>query len=115
MPNLVKKWKLFIGENGLVRSDGRIGNNKLFEYEVINPILLPKDHKLSRLIIEHSHLQVKYLRIQPTLKNLRLAGFLLTHPYQGIKTVINLCTTCQKYNTLSYHYSKVSNLTIHVC
>ena len=55
---MVNKWNLFIDEDGLMRSDGRIGKNKFFGYEVINPILLPKDHNLTKLIIKNAHLEV---------------------------------------------------------
>ena len=113
VPELVNKWNLFIDEGGLMRSDGRIGKNKFFNYEVINPILLPKDHSLTKLIIENAHLEVKHLGIQPTLNNIRLSGYILTHPYQGVKKVIQPCVTCKRYNALSYTYPRVTNLPRH--
>ena len=113
IPALVKSANLFIDECGVVRSDGRIGKTDYFDYEVINPILLPKDHVLSRLIIEHAHLEVKHLGIQATLNHLRLAGFWLVHPYQSVKNVIYPCLICKKFNALSYRYPKVTNLPKH--
>ncbi|CAL4085627.1 unnamed protein product [Meganyctiphanes norvegica] len=112
-PDLVNNLNLFIDRTGLMRSNGRIGKNKYFEYEVINPVLLAKDHLLTRRIIEEAHLQVKHLGIQATLNNVRLAGFWLTHPYQSVKNVINPCVICQKFNALSYRYPKVTNLPKH--
>ena len=53
----------FHDEYGIVRSDGRIGRTDNFDYKVINTIILLKDHILSRLIIEHDHLEVKHLGI----------------------------------------------------
>ena len=58
VPLLVKNANLFIDKYGVVRSDGRIGRTDYFDYEVICPIILPKDHVLTRLIIEHAHLAV---------------------------------------------------------
>ena len=84
-----------------------------FGYEVINPILLPKDHNLTKLIIENAHLEVKHLGIQPTLNNIRLSGYILTHPYQGVKKVIHPCVTCKRYNALSFNYPRVTNLPKH--
>ena len=74
VPLLVKNANLFIDKYGVVRSDSRIGRTDYFDYKVICPIILPKDHVLSRLIIEHAHLVVQHLGIQPTLNHLRLAG-----------------------------------------
>ena len=104
---------MFIDKFGEVRSDGRIGRTDYFDYEVICPIILPKDHVLTRLIIEHAHLAVKHLGIQATLNHLRLAGFWLVHPYQSVKNVIHPYIICKKYNALSYKYLKVTNLPKH--
>ena len=109
----MKNANLFIDKIGVVRSVGRIGRTDYFDFEVICPIVLPKDHALTRLIIEHAHLAVKHLGIQATLNHLRLAGFWLVHPYQSVKNVINPCIICKKFNALSYRYPKVTNLPKH--
>ena len=107
---LVKNANLFIDKYGVVRSDGRIGRTDYLDYEGICPIILPKDHVLTRLIILHVHLAVKHLGIQATLNHLRLAGFCLVHPYQSVKNVVHPCLICKKSNALSYIYPKVTNL-----
>ena len=50
-PNLVTNLNLFIDEHGVLRSDGRSGKCNQFEYDLINPILLAKDHDLSLIHI----------------------------------------------------------------
>ena len=75
--------------------------------------MLPKDHNLTKLIIENAHLEVKHLGIQPTLNNIRLSGYILTHPYQGVKKVIHPCVTYKRYNALSFNYPRVTNLPKH--
>ena len=66
VPLLVKNANLFIDKCGVVQSDSRVGRIDYFDYEVICPIILPKDHLITRLIIEHAHLAVKHLEIQAT-------------------------------------------------
>ena len=52
VPVLVKNLDLFLDERGIIRSRGRIGKARMFDYEVVNPILLAKNHPLTKLIIE---------------------------------------------------------------
>ena len=44
IPSLVKNANMFLDEYAIVRSNGRIGRIGYIDYEVINPIILPKDH-----------------------------------------------------------------------
>lgn len=50
----------FIDENGILRVGGRLSNSDL-SYEEKHPIILPRSHKLSKLIIKDAHL--KTLRV----------------------------------------------------
>ena len=104
---------LFLDNEGLIRSDGRMGKVAYFENYVINPILLGKDHPLTTLIILDCHLKVRHLGIQSTLNKVRLAGFRLISPYNSVKQIINPCTICRKFNSLSFKYPKMTNLPRH--
>ena len=96
--------------NGLVRSDGRIGKTTYFDDNVVNPILLAKTHLLTKLIVEDSHKKVRHLGLQATLNQIRLAGFWITKPFQTIKPILKDCVNCQKFNALCFRYPKVTNL-----
>ena len=56
-----KTWKQaeklapFKDESGIFRIRGRLENMELFDEERKHPILLPKDHKISQLIVEEIH------------------------------------------------------------
>ena len=81
IPDMVRDSNLYLDNNGLIRCDGRIGKTVYFDEDMINPILLPKDHPLFTLIVEHCHKRVKHLGIQATLNKLRLSGFRIMRPY----------------------------------
>ena len=113
VPVLVKNLDLFRDEKGIIRSRGRIGKARMFDFEVINPILLAKNHPLTRLIVEFYHKRCKHLGIQTTMNTVRSNGFWIPKMRQCIKTVISSCITCKKFNSLSFRYPKMTNLPKH--
>lgn len=113
VPDLVRNYNLFLDQYGTVRSDCRIGKNLHFDFEILNPILLPKQHKLTNLIIVDSHVRVKHLGIQSTLNKVRIAGFRLMKPYLSVRTAISPCLICKRFNNLSFKYPHMTNLPAH--
>ena len=113
VPDLVRNYNLFLDQYGTVRSDCRVGKNLHFEFEILNPILLPKQHKLTQLIIIDSHVRVKHLGIQSTLNKVRIAGFRLIKPYLSVRSAISPCLICRRFNNLSYKYPHMTNLPAH--
>ena len=113
VPVLVNNLDLFLDDKGVIRSKGRIGKTQVFNFEVINPVLLAKDHHLTSLIIEFYHKRCKHLGIQTTLNAVRSNGFWVPRMRQTIKKVLNLCTTCKKFNNLALRYPKMTNLPKH--
>ena len=106
-------FNLFLDENPLVRSDCRLGKSQYFDMNIIHPVLLPKLHPLTKLIVEDCHYKVKHLGIQSTLNKVRMSGFRLIKPFQTIKAVINPCAMCKKFNALSNKYPRMTNLPKH--
>ena len=51
-----------------------------------------------------------HLGIQSTLTKVRLAGFRLIHPYVTVKSIINPCRICKKFNVLAYRYPRMTDL-----
>ena len=72
IPELVDSLDLFLDDVGILRSRGRIGKTDRYDYNVVNPILLAKDHHFTTLIVESYHKQCKHLGIQSTLNAVRL-------------------------------------------
>ncbi len=92
---------MFLDRFGIIRCDGRMGKVTRFDYDLMYPILLaPKEHALTKSLVLHYHLKVQHLGIQSTLTKIKLAGFRIIHPYQTVKSIINPCFTCKRFNNL---------------
>ena len=113
VPARVRDMNLFLDNNGILRSSGRMGKIDCLSSDVINPIVLGKSHELTKLIILDCHSRVKHLGVQATLNKVRHSGFRVISPYQTIKNVINPCFICRKFNSLSFSYPKMTDLPKH--
>ena len=108
-PDLVNNLNLFIDDDGLIRSKGRLSRSNYYEYDVINPILMGKKHHLTYLLIRQSHFDCKHLGIQATLTNIRLKGFWITSARTTIKRVLSECIVCKKFNNFAFQYPRFTN------
>ena len=108
--DLVRNLNLFLDGKGLIRSEGRISKTKFHDYNVIFPIILAKNHPLTRLIIINMHEKCKHLGLNATLTKIRLHGFWIPKARQCIKKVLSTCFICKKYNSIAFKYPKVTNL-----
>ena len=61
---LGKQLNLFVDDHGIIRSKGRIDKNVGLKYNVENPILMPKHHHLTRLIIYYAHCTSRHMGLQ---------------------------------------------------
>ena len=113
VPALVNNLNLFLDNKGLIRSRGRIGKSLMFDFEVMNPILLAKDHHFTRLIVEFYHKKCKHLGVQTTLNTIRNNGCWIPRMRQYVKKVLGLCLTCKKFNSLAFRYPRMTNLPKH--
>ena len=111
VPARVRDMNMFLDRFGIIRCDGRMGKVTRFDYDLMYPILLaPKEHALTKSLVLHYHLKVQHLGIQSTLTKIKLAGFRLIHPYQTVKSIINPCFTCKRFNNLCYKYPRMTDL-----
>ena len=63
VPTLVNNSDLFLDSKGVIRSRGRIGKILNYDFDVLNPVLLAKDHRLAQLIVDFYHQKSKHLCI----------------------------------------------------
>ena len=110
IPDRVVAMNLFLDPQGIIRCDGRLGRASYYDYEAINPILLPRDHPLTILIIRDCHIKVKHLGVQTTLNKLRMSGFRVINPYRTVKAVLHPCIQCRRMNALAYRYPKMTDM-----
>ena len=106
VPNTVNNLCLYLDENALIRSRGRLGKCQSLDESVNNPILLPKDSGLTKLFIWEFHLRSKHLGVGTTLTALRNAGFWVPKGRNLVKRVLQDCVPCKKLNAHAFSYPK---------
>ena len=113
VPNLVNNLDLFLDDKGLIRSRRHIAKSLRVSYDIQNCILMGNGHKLTELLVEFYHYRCKHLGPQTTLNSVRTGGFWILKMRQVIKSILSLCVTYRKFNSLSFHYPQMANLPKH--
>ena len=113
IPLLVSNLNLFLDDRGIIRSRGRISKCQYFKYEIHHPVLLPKDHRLTKLIINDCHNKMQHLGIGTTLNYLREQGYWIPKGRMAVKQVLSTCHICKKYNALAFKYPKFTDMPKH--
>ena len=85
----------FLDPNGLLRVGGCLRNSTL-EYQEKHPVLLPKGHHVSKLIIRHFHEKVHHQGRQITSRAVCEAGYWVVGAHRMISSLIESCVTCKK-------------------
>ena len=106
IPTRVNNLNLFIDDHGLLRSKGRLSKCTFVETDVNNPIIIPKDSHLTKLIIYDFHLRIKHLGSKTTMTAIRNGGFWIPKGRNCVIAVLNTCITCKKLNTHAFKYPK---------
>ena len=96
---LIKKLGL-VEEDGILKCTGRLGNSDL-DLDVQKPILLPRKHRFTWLIIEACHQRVHHCGVRSTLAELR-SRFWVPNGRQTVKKILGACLTCKKLIRKSY-------------
>ncbi|XP_072395147.1 uncharacterized protein [Diabrotica undecimpunctata] len=97
IPSNSKLLKLtpFLDESGILRVGGRLKRSG-YDFPKKHPILLPKDHILSKLIILDQHNQLMHAGPQLTLYTLRERYWILD-ARKLVRKIIHNCIVCFKY------------------
>ena len=109
VPRLVQNLNLFLDSDGILRSEGRLGNCEYLPEHVHNPIVIPKNSFLTVLLIRDAHARCKHLGSACTLGTLRRSGFWIPQGRTAVKAVIKQCVTCNKVNSHHFKYPKPNN------
>jgi hypothetical protein len=113
VPVLVNDLNLFIDDFGILRTRGRISKSLYFDFNICNPILLGKEHYLTKLIVVDAHNKVQHLGLQTTLNHIRNSGYWIPKARQSIKKSISKCIVCKKFNAFAFNYPKITNMPKH--
>ena len=99
-----KEWKLqfrlFLDDLGLWRCKGRLENAEL-SYSSCYPIVLPKDHYFSLLIVQRAHHRVSHSGVKDTLTELR-SRFWIPQGRSFVRQFISRCVVCRRYASSCY-------------
>ena len=97
-------YQQLVSQLGIVERDGvlkcRVGDADL-EIEAREPMILPKEHYLTELIIGDCHNRVHHCGLRATLAELR-CRFWVPRGRQVVKRVIGSCLVCKKHNGKAY-------------
>ena len=91
---------LFRDETGLWRCKGRI-QNAAVPYSTKHPILLPKNHHVTSLLVMEAHCRVLHNGVKETLTELR-ERFWIIRGRSIVKKVIHQCRTCRRHEGAPY-------------
>ena len=110
VPTLVSQLNLFLDEHGVIRCKGRIDKNIELKYNIVNPILMPKQHHLTKLLIYYAHCKCMHMGLQSTLNFLRMHGLWIVKARQAVLSVIKDCVVCKRYNASTVKYPSPASL-----
>jgi hypothetical protein len=96
------RWLPWIDENGVLRAKTRLRdseeNKEQFGYDRIFPIILPKEHALTKIIILKLHRDNKHMLVN-NVENQLKARFFVRHVRALVKnTIKTYCAFCIRYN-----------------
>lgn len=91
----------FLDSDGILRVGGRI-KRAAIHYNQRHPIILPKDHRLSTLLVHHVHTQTLHGNIQLMLNTLRQTYWLI-HARPMVKRTISKCKVCARHAAKPAH------------
>ena len=86
----------FVGPDGLIRVGGRLSQAKDLSYDAKHPILLPKGHVLSRLVVEYLHKVNLHAGPQLLVATLR-QKYWIVGARDFVRQVIFKCVVCRRY------------------
>ena len=103
--NLSKNLSLKFDKNNIIRCYGRL--EKQTENE--HPIMLSRDHYLTKLIVLKCHEKVFHNGAKQTLNELR-AEFWINQGRNYVRKLLNNCFICKRLQSRNYSYPEKSNL-----
>ena len=103
-PRLISKLNLFLDQNDLIRFKSRIVKNVDLKYYVVNPLVMAKNHHLTKLLIHYAHCQSMHMGLQSTLNYLRIHRLWILKSKQAVSSVISDCIVCKGHSARSQKY-----------
>eukprot|EP00731_Ephydatia_muelleri_P014947 Em0008g667a len=86
---------LFLDDKGIWRCGGRLQNAEL-SFSTKHPILLPRGHRISSLIVRAAHIHVLHNGVKETLTEVR-RKYWIVKGRSLTKAILFRCTICRRY------------------
>lgn len=99
---LINNLGLYLDDGQLIRCKGRLHHSTL-QYGAKHPILLPKNHWFTQVVIRDCHHNTLHRGVADTLNNIRQT-FWIPQARQVIKTFIRKCIRCRRYDARKIRY-----------
>ena len=99
-PQWKTQFRLFFDSDGIWRCGGRLANANA-PYSTRFPILLPKNHRMTHLIVQHAHERVLHEGVKETLTQLR-SKYWIVRGRSLVKQIIYRCTLCRRFEGAAY-------------
>ena len=90
----------------MLRSRDRLGKCSSVIRDINEPILIPKNSYLTRLIVLDLHERCRHLGVGTTLAAVRNAGYWIPKGRQCVRNNLLSCVICRKINALSFKYPR---------
>ena len=110
LPTLINNLNLFMDDEGVLRSTGRLGQSSSISFQINNPIVLPSNSCFTELIIRNAHVNCNHLSTNSTLDNLRRDGFWILKGRTAVNKVLKNCYMCKRYNSRPLKYPNPPDL-----
>ena len=85
----------YLDNDCIIRVGGRLSNSNLAT-ELNNPIILPRKHHITQIIIRHFHERTKHQGRVMTINEIRVNGFRIIGCSSAVYSYISNCVKCQK-------------------
>ena len=96
--NRLNRLDPFLDNNGLIRVGGRV-KDATMPFEIKHPLILPKDHFITRLIVSHYHEKSCHQGKGITMNAIRSQGLWVVGLGNMVSSVIHKCVVCRRYRS----------------
>ena len=103
--NLSKTLTLKFDKENIIWCYSRLENGNKNSH----PIVLSRNHELTKLIVLRCHEKVNHNGVKQTLSELR-ADFWINRGRSYVRKLLNSCCICKRLQSRSYNYAENSNL-----
>ena len=85
----------FVAEDGVLRVGGRLKRSGQ-PFEVVHPVIMPKDHHVTRLIVADKHEKTGHSGRETTLSEVRMSGYWIIKGRSAVGRHIMKCIKCRR-------------------